>query len=132
MKKQIKFCKNPDCEDEILDYKSSKRKYCSDKCRNYHGHKRRTKFNLEFTIYKNGMVTNYKVLKFLSDAGILKEKLDRIIRMGFDPKYLPQKNIDNEFSANISYYIIKNITFGLDPDTDEVIIFSNKKINNEE
>ena len=27
MKKPIKFCKNPDCGDEILDYKSSKREY---------------------------------------------------------------------------------------------------------
>ena len=50
MKKPIKFCKNPDCEDEILDYKSSKKLYCSDKCRNYHGHKRRSEENLVFKI----------------------------------------------------------------------------------
>lgn len=25
MKKPIKYCKNPDCEDEILDFKSSKK-----------------------------------------------------------------------------------------------------------
>ena len=42
MKRPIKICKNPDCQDEILEYKSSKREYCSDSCRNQHGHKRRT------------------------------------------------------------------------------------------
>jgi hypothetical protein len=131
MKKPKKYCKNPDCEDEIQEYKSSKREYCGDYCRNHHGHKRRMEYNLEFTNFKNGMAANYKVLKFLQDAGILTEKLERIIKMGFDPKYLPQKNIDNEFSPNIAYYIIKDIIFGLDPETDTVIFYSPKKLNNE-
>ena len=126
MKKPIKFCKNPDCGDEILDYKSSKKIYCNDKCRNYHGHKRRSEENLEFSNFKSGMTKNYKVLKFLRDAGILSEKLERLTKMGFDPKYLPQKNIDNEFSPNIAYYIIKDIIFGLDPKTNTVIFYSPK------
>ncbi len=96
-----------------------------------HGHKRRKEYNLEFTTHKNGMATNYKVLKFLLDAGIFKESLDLLIKIGFDPKYLPQKNIDDEFGPNIAYYIIKDIIFGLDPKTDEVIIYSNKKLNDE-
>jgi hypothetical protein len=131
MKKPVKYCKNPDCKDEILDYSSSKREYCKDYCRNHHGHKRRKEYNLEFTTHKNGMATNYKVLKFLLDAGIFKESLDLLIKIGFDPKYLPQKNIDIEFGPNIAYYIIKDIIFGLDPKTDEVIIYSNKKLNDE-
>lgn len=126
MKKPIKICKNPDCCDEIVAYKSSKKIYCSDKCRNYHGHKRRSDENLEFTLFKKGMTSNYKVLKFLKDAGILEEKLEKLIKMGFDPKYLPHKNIDKEFSQNIAYYIIKDLTIGLDPETNEVIIFLNK------
>lgn len=131
MKKPLKFCKNPDCEDEILDYKSTKREYCSDYCRNHHGHKRRTEENLEFTNFKNGMFNNFRVLDFLRKAGILREKLDKLIKLGFNPKYLPQKNIDNEFSPNIVFYIIKDIIFGLDPETDEVIIYSNNKFNDE-
>jgi hypothetical protein len=127
MKKPIKHCKNPDCKDEIVDYKSSKREYCSDYCRNHHGHKKRTEYNLEFTTHKNGMAKNYKVLKKIYDAGVFTEKLEKLIKMGFDPKYLPQKNIDNEFCPNIAYYIIKDIIFGLDPETDQVIIYSNEK-----
>ena len=73
------------------------------------------------------MTSNYKILKFMSDAGIMKEKLETLLKIGFDPKYLPQKNIDNEFSPNIAYYIIKDLIFGLDPKTDEVIIIPNKK-----
>jgi hypothetical protein len=130
MKKPTKFCKNPDCKDEI-EYKSAKKIYCTDYCRNHHGYKRRMEYNLEFTTHKNGMATNYKVLKFLLDAGIFKESLDLLIKIGFDPKYLPQKNIDDEFGPNIAYYIIKDIIFGLDPKTDEVMIYSNKKLNDE-
>jgi hypothetical protein len=127
MNKPTKYCKNPECNDKIVEYKSSKREYCSDYCRNHHGHKRRTEYNLEFTRFKNGMAKNYEVLKFLRDAGIFKEKLELLTKIGFDPKYLPEKNIDNEFSPNIAYYIIKDIIFGLDPTTNEVIIISNKK-----
>ena len=131
MVKPIKICKNPDCKDEIRDYKSSKKEYCNDYCRNHHGHKRRSTENLEFTLFKNGMTSNYKILKFMSDAGIMKEKHETLLKIGFDPKYLPQKNIDNEFSPNIAYYIIKDLIFGLDPKTDEVIIIPNKKVNDE-
>lgn len=55
MKKPIKYCENPDCGDTI-EYKSSKKKYCNDYCRNHHGYKRRTEENLEFLIFKNIIV----------------------------------------------------------------------------
>ncbi len=37
MKKPINYCKNPDCEDVIKEYKTSKTDYCSDFCRNQYG-----------------------------------------------------------------------------------------------
>ena len=126
MKKPIKICKNPDCNDEIRDYKSSKKEYCTDYCRNHHGYIRRSEENQEFTLFKKGMIENYKILKPLEVAGIFTEKLEKLMKMGFDPKYLPQKYIDTEFSPNIAFYIIKDIIFGLDPRTNEVIINSNK------
>jgi len=126
MKKPIKICKNPDCKDEIRDYKSSKKEYCNDYCRNHHGYIKRSEENIEFTLFKNGMKKNYDILKPFEVAGILKENLDKLIKMGFDPNYLPQKNIDPDFSPNIAYYILKDIIFGLDPKTNEVIINSNK------
>ena len=64
MKKPIKFCKNPDCEEEILDCKSSKKIYCTDKCRNYHGHKRRSEENLEFNESNGPKQTNHFSTRF--------------------------------------------------------------------
>jgi hypothetical protein len=33
MKRPIKICQNPECDEEITVYKSAKRKYCDDQCR---------------------------------------------------------------------------------------------------
>jgi hypothetical protein len=127
MKKPIKICKNPDCKDEIRDYKSSKKEYCTDYCRNHHGHKRRSIENLEFTLFKNGMKSNYKALKFLEVSGILREDFPKVMKMGFDPNYLPKKNINPKFIPNMPFYIIKDIIFGLDSKTNEIVIIQNKK-----
>ncbi|RAR71485.1 hypothetical protein [Flavobacterium aciduliphilum] len=128
MKKPVKICKNPDCGVEIVDYKSSKREYCSDYCRNHHGHKRRCEENFEFIAQKKGLANNYKILKRYIDAGVVREDFDKLLKFGFDPKYLPQKYIDRTFSPNIAFHIIKDIIFGLDPVTNQVIINS---VNNE-
>jgi hypothetical protein len=130
MKKQMKFCKNPDCNDEF-DYKSAKKEYCSDYCRNNHGHKRRSKENLEFTLFKDGLKSNYKVIKFLAVSGILREDFPKVMKMGFDPNYLPQKNINHKISPNMPFYVIKDVIFGLDPKTNEIVIIQYKKVNDE-
>lgn len=33
MRRPIKFCKNPECRDDITQYISAKRKFCNEKCR---------------------------------------------------------------------------------------------------
>ena len=48
MKKPVKICKNPECRDDILDYKSAKRNYCNDSCRNRAGYLNRLKVNNNF------------------------------------------------------------------------------------
>jgi hypothetical protein len=90
MKKPIKYCKNPDCEDEIVDYKSSKRKYCKDYCRNHHGHLRRSEENLEFNLARKGMFENYKLLKLFRDREIFIEDLNKFEKLGFNTKYLSE------------------------------------------
>ena len=75
------------------------------------------------------VISEPELLAKLEDS--LKSKNPLKLKIGFDPKYLPQKNIDKEFSPNIAYYIIKDLIFGLDPKTDEVIIIPNKKVNDE-
>lgn len=126
MKKPIKFCKNPECLDEIVDYKSSKREYCSDYCRNHHGHKRRTEENQEFLTYQKGLVANYKVLKLHSDNGIYIETLYKYERFGFNTKYLPEVKIFVIAGKKTNCYQIKDIVFSLDPTNDNIIIYKQK------
>jgi hypothetical protein len=129
VKKQIKFCKNPDCEDEIVDLKSSKKIYCSDKCRNYHGHKRRSEENLEFNLSRKGMSENYKLLKLYRDRDILIEDLDKFEKLGFNTKYLPEPKFYKVGGEKTKCYHIKDIVFGLDPkdDTKIIIYIKNEK-----
>jgi hypothetical protein len=53
------------------------------------------------------------------------------MNMGFDPNYLPQQNINRKISLNMPFYIIKDVIFGLDTKTNEIVIIQNKKVNDE-
>lgn len=124
MKRPIKICKNPDCQDEILEYKSSKREYCSDSCRNQHGHKRRTEENADTIAYSKGQKVNYKLIKFYKDCNILIEELSKFEKMGFNTKHLPPPKFYLKGTKNIQYYQIKDIQFGLNPEnTNQIIIY---------
>jgi len=125
MKKPIKICKNPECRDIMKDYKSSKKEYCNDYCRNHHGYIRRREYNLEFTINKNGLATNYKVLKLHKDSGIYRETLDKYERFGFSTKYLPEIRIFEIDEKPTSCYQLKDIVFSLDA-SDSIIIYKEK------
>ena len=125
MKKPIKYCENPDCGDTI-EYKSSKKKYCNDYCRNHHGYKRRTEENLEFLIFKKGMSENYKLLKLHSDSGIFIESLYKYERFGFNTKYLPEIRMFIIDGNKTSCYQIKDIVFSLDT-SNNIIIYKEKK-----
>jgi hypothetical protein len=122
MKKPIKFCKNQDCEDVMLDYKSSKKIYCSDKCRNYDGHKRRTEENLEFNLSRKGMIENYKLLKFYLDRNIFAEDLVKFEKLGFNVKYLPEQKFYRVGGVITKCYKLKDIVFGLSPKDEATII----------
>lgn len=93
MKKPVKICKNPDCRDEIVDYISSKREYCSDYCRNHHGYVNRKAYNLEFVTRSKGMAKNYELLKLHRESNIYIEKLSKYEKFGFNTNYLPEFKI---------------------------------------
>ena len=63
MKKPIKKCQNPDCKDDIIDYKSSKKAYCNDYCRNHAGYLKRSEENKEFIFINKQLKNNKKILK---------------------------------------------------------------------
>ena len=124
MKKPLKICANPDCKDTIVEYKSSKRKYCNDYCRNHHGHKRRSEENLEFNNFNKGMLENFKLLKLHRDKNIPIENLNKYEKLGFDTKYLPEHKLFNISGITTKCYQLKDIVFGLDTkDQTKIIIY---------
>ena len=124
MKRPIKICKNPDCQDEILEYKSSKREYCSDSCRNQYGHKRRTEENAEIIAHNKGMTVNYKLIKFHKDCNILIEVLSKLEKMGFNTNYLPEAKLYIVGNVKVKCYKIKDVIFGLNQqNTNQIKIY---------
>lgn len=128
MKKPIKICKNPNCKDEIVDYKSTKRKFCSDSCRNSFGYLKRLEENREFIEHKNGMKNNYKLLKMFEDAKIYKEEFSKLVKLGFSTKYLPEFRVFIINDVKCKCYQIKDIIFSLSADGKNILIH-NLKLN---
>lgn len=61
MKKPTKKCKNPECEEAIVDYKSSKKTYCNDRCRNRAGYLKRAAENYEFELVANSSEIDHPI-----------------------------------------------------------------------
>lgn len=127
MIKIIKTCQNPECRDAILDYKSAKKEYCNESCRNRAGYLRRGEENKEFMTFDKGIKKNYSVLKLFRDSNNLVVGLTMLERFGFKPKYLAK-----EFSVKLGenfqmIFQIKDIGFYFESQKNRVIIL--KKTN---
>ena len=61
--KLIKTCKNLECEQEITIYKSSKRLYCDDACKNRVNYLKRALEEAPLLEMDKAMKRNYKILK---------------------------------------------------------------------
>lgn len=126
MIKPIKICKNPECRDEIIEYKSSKIAYCNDYCRNRAGYLRRLIENEEFDIFNKGHKENYRVLKIYFGVGIFSEYLWKLEKLGFDTRFLPEPKIFIIKGKETQCYQIKEIIFQLNPEDNKIIMFKNK------
>lgn len=120
MKKLKKYCKNPECEKEIFEYKSSKREYCNDYCRNRYGYLRRLEENRDIILFSKGYNKNYQLLKLHKEAGILEESFDKYEKLGFNPLYIPQRN--KMLQTKKEYYTLKDIDFFFDNEKDTIQI----------
>ncbi|WP_396143526.1 hypothetical protein [Flavobacterium sp.] len=111
MKKNTKQCKNPECKDDIIDYKSSKRIYCNDSCRNRAGYLKRLVENKEFDLVKKHTKLNYQALEKCIEKSAFEVDFKTLNILGFDINYLTNPKlykIDNEVT---SVYSIKEIQF---------------------
>ena len=126
MRRLTKYCKNIECEEPITDYKSSKRLYCSEYCRNRDGYLRRLEENKEFIENDKVQRQNYAVLNRYAEAGIYSEDLSKLIKFGFQPKHLLVSRFFNIDGRECHCYTIKDIVFEIDSITKKIIIHKSK------
>lgn len=126
MKKRILICKNEECQDEINDYKSSKRLYCSDYCRNRNGYLRRLEDNKELIEISKGQKIIYELLDRYAKAGIYEEEISKLMKFGFNPKCLHVPKYYEINGKKCTCYSIKDIVFELDKENKLIIIHKSK------
>lgn len=111
MKKIIKQCKNPECKDDIIDYKSSKRIYCNDSCRNRAGYLKRLVENSEFDLVKKHTKINYQALEKCIEKNAFDVDYKTLNILGFDINYLTNPKLYKIDNEPTSVYCIKDIQF---------------------
>ena len=119
----FKRCFNPECKKEILEYKSSKKIYCNNQCRNRAGYINRSIENKDLIAFTKGLDKNKKLLKQFIDAGLKIIPFEIIHKLGFNTSFLP-----NGFYAKFNFkeiYVFKinSIVFNLDNDNKNIIIY---------
>lgn len=111
MKKPIKTCKNPECQDDIEDYKSAKRDYCNDSCRNRAGYLKRLEENKEFEMEKIKAKLNYKALRQCIEKEFFEIDLEVLNLLNFDINYLKENKLVVCGQEQFKAYKIKDIEF---------------------
>ena len=122
MRRPILYCLNPTCAVEILDYKSTKRKYCTTSCKNQHGHQKRNLINAKTIAIYRGMLDNYKLLNFYKSAGIYRLNIDEITKLGFNGNHITNKTLLYHNNKNIEAFLINDLFFYLEKTTNSLII----------
>ena len=122
MRRPILYCQNPTCAVEILDYKSTKRKYCTTSCKNQHGHQKRNLINAKTIAIYRGMLDNYKLLNFYKSAGIYRLNIDEITKLGFNGNHITNKTLLYHNNKNIEAFLINDLFFYLEKTTNSLII----------
>ena len=125
MKKPTKKCKNPECQDAILDYKSSKKTYCNDRCRNRAGYLKRAAENYEFELVKKHTKLNYLALKKCYDKNILEIDIKTLKLLEFNIDYLANPKLYKIKDELINVFYVKEIEFYYSKKEQKIIIIKN-------
>ena len=83
MKRKI-TCKNPECKQEIKKYKSSKRLYCDDTCKNRAHYIKRIEEEGHLIDMDKAVRKNYKILEKLKAMGLDVIEEQTLISHGFN------------------------------------------------
>ena len=66
----MKKCQNPKCDAIIEGFKSAKRKYCNDRCKNRAAYIKRQEEEADQIAFDKAIKRNYKILKKLKSLGL--------------------------------------------------------------
>lgn len=129
MKRPEKVCANPNCKETIKDYKSNRKKFCSEQCKNsYHYYK---KLEEEADSIENSRAIK-KLKRFLKEMLELeiesfKFKTDSYF---FNNIILPSKQLYKKDNGDKIYVIqFDNILINIDESTNQIKIIKNERIN---
>lgn len=81
-----KKCKNPECNMEFKNYKSSKRLYCDDTCKNRSAYLKKIVEQGDLIEMDKSMRKNYKILKTLSNLELGPISMQTLKSHGFNFK----------------------------------------------
>ena len=110
--KPIKICKNPECGLEITIYKSSKRLYCGDSCKNRANYLIRTTEDAHLLTMDKAMWKNYRILKKLRDLNLGPINEQTLISHGFDFDAIHKAEIKIDDQGNrVQLYHVYDIYF---------------------
>ena len=122
--KSIKRCENQECRDVIATYKSAKRKYCDDYCKNRAGYLRSLEINAVIIEKDKKLKENYKILKNLKSKGIRSIFEQTLISHGFSFKDLHERRFIKINDQNMEVNNIYDIDFIIE---EKQLIIINKK-----
>lgn len=105
-------CKNPECRKEIIYYKSSKRRYCDDSCKNRAAYLRRLSGWSHVIDSNKALEKNYRILKRLKDLKLGPIAEQTLVSHGFDFDYMHKDQfIYNDNGRKVDLSCIYNIRF---------------------
>lgn len=107
-------CKNPECGLDILIYKSSKRRYCDDSCKNRAAYLRRLEDWSHVIASNKAIEKNYRILKQLKGMFLGPIAEQTLKSHGFDFNHMHKDQfIYDDYSKRTSVSCIYDIKFSI-------------------
>lgn len=122
MKKPIKKCLNPECCDDIIEYKSAKKKYCNDYCRNRAGYIKRLEENKGFIFIDKQLKENKKILKSFIDRDVYEIPISTLTILGFNTETILNGQYYTIEGRKVFIYKIDTIYFENNSEKKSILI----------
>ena len=115
----MKICQNEECGAFIKKYKSSKRKYCKDKCKNRAAYIKKQEEEAEQIAFEKALKKNYRILLMLKALNLGPISEQTLKSHGFNFDALHKDVIIKHNGENITTSRLYDLTF---------ILNNNKKL----